>query len=82
MALRSRSRFWQNEIDLFDLVDGAIASRRQAKASMETGAFLAPFDVRADLSVAVGYRFVSAARKSRLSCCVIRLISQIHGFVV
>jgi hypothetical protein len=49
---------------------------------METGVFLAPFDVRADLSVAVGYRFVSAARKSRLSCCVIRLISQIHGFVV
>jgi hypothetical protein len=31
MALRSRSRFSQNEIDLFDLVDGAIASGRQAE---------------------------------------------------
>ena len=66
MALRSRSRFSQNEIDLFDLVDGAIASRRQAKASMETGVFLAPFDVRADLSVAVGYRCLSMPRENHL----------------
>ena len=66
MALRSRSRFSQNEIDLFDLVDGAIASRRQAKASMETGVFLAPFDVRADLSVAVGCRWLSVPHENHV----------------
>jgi hypothetical protein len=53
MALRSRSRFSQNEIDRFDLVDGAIAWRRQA-SGLECFWFLD--DVRADLSAAVGYR--------------------------
>jgi hypothetical protein len=33
MALRSRSRFSQNEIDIFDLVDGANAWRRQAEGN-------------------------------------------------
>jgi hypothetical protein len=66
MALRSRSRFSQNEIDLFDLVDGAIASRRQAKGKYETGVLLVPFDVRADLSVAVGYRWLSVPRENHV----------------
>jgi hypothetical protein len=33
---------------------------------METGVFLVPFDVRADLSVAVGYRFLSVPRENHV----------------
>jgi len=43
MALRSRSRFSQNEIDLFDLVDDTIAPRRQAKGEYGDGSVSGSF---------------------------------------
>jgi hypothetical protein len=66
MALRSRSRFSRNEIDLFDLVDGAMLRVGKQSASMETGVFLVPYDVRADLGVAVGYRCLSVPRENHV----------------
>ena len=65
MALRSRSRFSQNEINLFDLVDGAIASRRQAKSKYEDWSVSGPFRC-ACLNVSVGYRCLSVPRKNHV----------------